>query len=182
MRSLWGQPRGSSSLLDRTIRLHERRRAAFGKTGTGGWRWRPAPTGRAARPPPPNARAVVEALDSDKPEAARVLAAPLHSADLADLLETLDGARRSALLEATGPDLAPDVLADLDEPVRDRVLEIIDTAGIAAAAAALDTGDAARLIGGLDEPGRRRVLDAMPAAARRLVETVLSWPDDSAGA
>lgn len=120
---------------------------------------------RASRPPPASerARAFVEALDSDKPEAARVLAAPLHSADLADLLETLDGARRSALLEATGPDLAPDVLADLDEPVRDRVLEIIDTAATAAAAA-LDTDDAARPIGGLDEPGRRRVLDAMPAA------------------
>ncbi len=130
---------------------------------------------------PDRVRAVAAALASGDGAAARRLVAPLHSADLADLLEGLKSADRAALLAVIGPGLDPDALANLDETVRDRVLETIDDAGIAAAAAELDTGDAAYLIEDLDEGARRRVLDAMPDADRRLLETALSYPDSSAG-
>ena len=144
-------------------------------------------TGDTGRPPPASpltpglVRAVAAALGAGDSAAARRLAAPLHSADLADLLEALAEADRTALLGVIGAGLDPGVLADLDEPVRDRVLGTIDDAGIAAAAAGLDTGDAAYLIEDLDEGARRRVLDAMPAAGRRLLETALSYPENSAG-
>lgn len=126
-------------------------------------------------------RAVAAALDSGEAESARRIAAPLHSADLADLLEGLNTADRVALLAALGPALDPDVLVDLDEHVRDGVLETIDDARLAAAAAELDSGDAAALVETLEEDARLRVLDAMPEAERRLVEAALSWPESSAG-
>ena len=126
-------------------------------------------------------RAVAAALDSGEAESARRIAAPLHSADLADLLEGLNTADRVALLAALGPALDPDVLVDLDEHVRDGVLETIDDARLAAAAAELDSGDAAALVETLEEDARRRVLDAMPEAERRMVEAALSWPESSAG-
>ena len=126
-------------------------------------------------------RAVAAALDSDDAGSARRLAAPLHSADLADLLEALDAARRAALLAALGPALDADVLVDLDDHVRDGVLGTIDDARLAAAAAELDSGEAADLIETLEDDARRRVLDAMPDSDRRLVETALAWPESSAG-
>ncbi len=126
-------------------------------------------------------RAVAAALDSGEAESARRIAAPLHSADLADLLEGLNAADRVALLAALGPALDADVLVDLDEHVRDGVLETIDDARLAAAAAELDSGDAAALVETLEEDARRRVLDAMPDAERRMVEAALSWPESSAG-
>ena len=126
-------------------------------------------------------RAVAAALDSGEAESARRIAAPLHSADLADLLEGLNAADRVALLAALGPALDADVLVDLDEHVRDGVLETIDDARLAAAAAELDSGDAAALVETLEEDARRRVLDAMPDAERRMVEVALSWPESSAG-
>ena len=126
-------------------------------------------------------RAVAAALDSGEAESARRIAAPLHSADLADLLEGLNAADRVALLAALGPALGADVLVDLDEHVRDGVLETIDDARLAAAAAELDSGDAAALVETLEEDARRRVLDAMPDAERRMVEAALSWPESSAG-
>ena len=126
-------------------------------------------------------RAVAAALDSGEAESARRIAAPLHSADLADLLEGLNAADRVALLAALGPALDADVLVDLDEHVRDGVLETIDDARLAAAAAELDSGDAAALVETLEEDARRRVLDAMPDAERRMVEAALAWPESSAG-
>ena len=126
-------------------------------------------------------RAVAAALDSGEAESARRIAAPLHSADLADLLEGLNAADRVALPAALGPALDADVLVDLDEHVRDGVLETIDDARLAAAAAELDSGDAAALVETLEEDARRRVLDAMPDAERRMVEAALSWPESSAG-
>lgn len=141
-------------------------------------------TDRAGCPPltPDTVRAVAAALAAGEDDDARALVAPLHSADLADLLEALNAADRAALLALIGPGgLDPDVLADLDEAVRDRVLATIGDSEIAAAATELDTDDAASLVEGLDHAARRRVLDAMPAADRRLVEAALSYPDSSAG-
>lgn len=142
-----------------------------------------AATPDSTRPPPApdSALAVAAALEAGDEAAARRLAAPLHSADLADLLEALSAPDRAALLEALGPGLDPDTLAELDEPVRDSVLESIDAAEIAAAAAELDTGDAAYLVEDMEDSARRRVLDAMPAADRRLLEAALSYPENSAG-
>ena len=139
---------------------------------------------RAGRPPltPDTVRAVAAALAAGEDDDVRALVAALHSADLADLLEALNAADRAALLALIRPGgLDPDVLADLDEAVRDRVLATIGDTEIAAAAAELDTDDAARLVDGLDQGARRRVLDAMPVADRRLVEAALAYPDSSAG-
>ncbi len=126
-------------------------------------------------------RAVAEALAAGDGDGARALTAPLHSADLADLLEALNADDRAALLAALGPGIDPGMLADLDEPVRDDVLGSIDDAEIAAAASELDTDDAAYLIEGMEEGARRRVLDAMPPADRQLLEEALAYPERSAG-
>jgi magnesium transporter len=126
-------------------------------------------------------RRVAEALATGRPERAVELARPLHAADLADLLEALKPDDRTALVDALGPELEPEALADLDEHVRDLVLEEIEPEDIAAAAAELDTADAAYLIEDLDAAERRRVLEAMPAAGRELLEATLAYPESSAG-
>jgi magnesium transporter len=126
-------------------------------------------------------RGVAEALAAARPEEAVALARPLHAADLADLLEALRPDDRTALVNALGPALDPEVLADLDEHVRDLVLEAIKPEDIAAAAAELATDDAAYLIEDLDAGERQRVLEAMQAAEAELLEAVLAFPESSAG-
>jgi magnesium transporter len=126
-------------------------------------------------------RKVAEALESGRPEAAAALAKPLHAADLADLFEALRPDDRSLLLDALGPALEPEALADLDEHVRDRVLEEIEPAEIATAAAELDTDEAVYLIEDMTASERQAVLEAMPAAGRERLEAALAYPEDSAG-
>ena len=126
-------------------------------------------------------RAVTDALDESGPDDALMLVAHLHAADLADMLEALRPDDRHDLIAALGSSLDPEVLADLDEHVRDRVLEDIDPSAIAAAAAELDTDDATYLIEDLGAVAQRQVLEAMPAADRALVEAALAYPDNSAG-
>lgn len=126
-------------------------------------------------------RAVKDALGSNRADDAVALVDSLHAADLADMLEALRPDDRQELIGALGPTLDPEVLADLDEHVRDRVLEAIDPAAIAAAAAELDTDDATYLIEDLGAVAQRKVLEAMPAADRELLEAALAYPDNSAG-
>src|SRR6476661_2362913 len=68
---------------------------------------------------------VRDALADGNQLLAAAVARPLHAADLADLLQQLEGHDRSALIDALGPDFDPDTLAYLAEFVRDQVIEAL---------------------------------------------------------
>ncbi|MGF1658740.1 MAG: magnesium transporter [Rubrimonas sp.] len=131
------------------------------------------------------ARDVVAALDADDgagdaAELARLLA-PLHEADIADLIEQLDSPRRHALVEALDPETLSEVLAELEEGARDAVLARLDPARLAAAVRELDSDDIVYLVEDLDEEDQKRVLEGLDASDRIVVEQALSYPDYSAG-
>ncbi len=126
-------------------------------------------------------RAVREALDRGDIERVEELVLPLHYADTADLFERLSGSDRMLVLDIIRPHLEADMLAELDEAVRDEVLAELHAEEVAAAVTELETDDAVGLIEDLDEETQQEILDAMPAAERAVLEQGLSYPEDSAG-
>ena len=104
----------------------------------------------------------------------------LHPSDLADFLQNICPLRRDAL-DVLGEDMAPEVVSELDETVRDEVIEHIGTEQLAAVVAELETDDALEIIKDMDEGGQRKVLDAIPVEDRTVIEESLAYPEDSAG-
>ena len=78
-------------------------------------------------------RDAIVALDSDDEVAIREIVSPLHSAEVADLIEMLHGQTRNQLVEFLRPTFDPVILTELDETIRDEVAEELGTETIAKA-------------------------------------------------
>lgn len=70
---------------------------------------------------------MLDAVEAGDDETARELIAPLHPADIADLIELAARDEREGLLKALSPLINPDVLAELSEHLREELLEQIGT-------------------------------------------------------
>jgi magnesium transporter len=125
--------------------------------------------------------AVEEALDRGDGESVRALIEPLHDADIADLLQSLDADERREFVGMIRAEFRPGILVELDERVRDEVVDQLGPVETAAAVAELDTDDALDVIAELDEEEQQQILEAIPAADRTLIEQGLAYPEDSAG-
>ncbi len=124
---------------------------------------------------------VVEALATGDGARVKDLIAPLHYADVADLLEHLSAEERHALIDVIRDDFDAEILSELDETVRDEIIEWLGIADVAAAVAELESDDAVQIIEELDEAEQQKVLEAIPAGERTLIEEGLAYPEDSAG-
>ena len=124
---------------------------------------------------------VVEALAAGDGARVKDLIAPLHYADVADLLEHLSAEERHALIDVIRDDFDAEILSELDETVRDEIIERLGIADVAAAVAELESDDAVQIIEELEEAEQQKVLEAIPAGERTLIEEGLAYPEDSAG-
>jgi magnesium transporter len=124
---------------------------------------------------------VVEALAADEQGRLAELIEPLHHADIADLLERLGADDRDQVVDILRDDFDPEILAELDETVRDHVIERLGVEEVVAALQELDSDDALDVVEELDEDEQQQVLDAIPVGDRTLIEEGLSYPEDSAG-
>ena len=125
--------------------------------------------------------AIRAALDVGGQTEAATLAATLHIADQADLLEQLGPEERSALIGEIRDELDPELLAHLNGTVRAEILEILSPEEVGAAIAELETDDAIDLLEDLDKPKRKALIKALPAPDRVAIEQGLTYPEDSAG-
>ena len=126
-------------------------------------------------------RAVARAIDEGNGRRLYRLIRPLHPADFADLIERSSGPERRLLVTVVGRFFDPDILAELDETVREEIIPYLGDDILAQAVAALPSDDAVEVLGELDEAGQARVLRAIPERDRVLVEEGLSYEDESAG-
>jgi magnesium transporter len=131
--------------------------------------------------PPETIRAVRDALEAEDKAAVEALVEPLHPADVAYVLEQLNGEERERLIAIIRPSFDAETLSHLDETVREEVIELLGPGEVAAAVSELDSDDALDLIEDLDEGEKRRILDAIPAEERALLEQGLAFPEESAG-
>ena len=125
--------------------------------------------------------AVSEAARAGQAKRVRRLIHPLHFSDVADLLERLPSDVRYQVVDHCRRTLAPEVLPELDDAVRDEVLDILEPKQVAAAVSDLSTDDAVEILEDLDHATRQEILTEVGPEDRLLIEDSLSYPDDSAG-
>lgn len=126
-------------------------------------------------------RAVLDAVEAGDFEEARARVEPLHPADIADLIELTPAEDRAALASAIADRIDGDVLAEMNDWVRDALVDALEPRQIADIAAELDTDDAVAIIEDLDADEQREVLRALDPDDRAAIEEALSYPEESAG-
>jgi len=124
---------------------------------------------------------VLDAVEAGDDETARRLVEPLHPADIADLIELARSDEREGLVKALAGIISPDVLAEMNEHVRESLLDEMEPQQVADIAGQLDTDDAVALIEDLDRDDQQAVLQRMEPDDRAAVEEALSYPEESAG-
>ncbi|MBK1634667.1 magnesium transporter [Rhodovulum adriaticum] len=106
---------------------------------------------------------------------------PLHPADIADLLEQLDGGHRRELLLLGAGLFQGEILSELDEGLREEVIAFLPPDVLADAVRDLESDDVVDLLEDLDTPQQEAILDALEEPDRIAVEQALAYPEFSAG-
>ena len=125
--------------------------------------------------------AVLEAVDAGDAARVTALLQPLHAADIADLLEQIGAADRSALLALWSGEFDGDVLSELSDAIREDVMDALPPEVVAGALRELESDDLVDIVEDMDASDQSKLLDAMDAADRVAVQQALAWPEDSAG-
>ncbi|PQM29161.1 magnesium transporter [Sphingopyxis lindanitolerans] len=126
-------------------------------------------------------RDVIDLAEAGEVEAARERVGRLHPADIADLFELVSDEDRPLLAHVLGDMLSPDVLAEMNEHVRERLIDLLAPEQVAEIASELDTDDAVAIIEDMEEDEQQAVLQAMEPEDRAAIEDALSYPEETAG-
>ncbi len=126
-------------------------------------------------------RRVRDALDQGETDAVYDLVEPLHPADIADLFELLHADERAPLAKAISDLMGGEVIAELNDHVRELLVESLPAGTVADLAEQLDTDDAVAMIEDLDEDDQQAVLAEMEPEDRAAIESALAYPEESAG-
>ncbi|MEZ5734855.1 MAG: magnesium transporter [Novosphingobium sp.] len=126
-------------------------------------------------------RNVREALHEGDTDRVYELVEPLHPADIADLFELTEQDQRLPLARAIGDMMSVEVIAELNDHVRELLVEELPAPIVAEIAEQLETDDAVAMIEDLDEEDQRAILAEMEPEDRAAIETALAFPEESAG-
>jgi magnesium transporter len=119
---------------------------------------------------------ILTALE-EKPQRLRGLLAPLHPADIADLLERLPQRRRESLVLHIPSNIIGDVLAELEEGAQEHLLSILTPEAVAQAVAELESDDTVDIVQHLEESQAEEAAERLDKKEKRL----LKYDPDSAG-
>jgi len=125
--------------------------------------------------------AILYAVDIDDRDKLVELMEPLHSADIADLLEQINPFDRSRLIRLYDKEFDGDILSELDESVREEVISVLNPDVLADAVREMESDDVVDLLEDLEEPQQETILDALEDSERIAAEQALSYPENSAG-
>jgi magnesium transporter len=124
---------------------------------------------------------VLDAVADGDDATARELVAPLHPADVADLIELAARDEREGLVKALAGIVDADVLAEMNDYVREGLLDALEPQQVADLAGQMETDDAVAILEDMEEDEQRAVLRAMEPDDRAAIEEALSYPEESAG-
>jgi magnesium transporter len=130
---------------------------------------------------PEYVRAVRDALEEGDKGAVYDLVEPLHPADIADLLELFERDERASLAAAITDLMSSEVIAELNDWVREDMMEALAPEAVATIAEQLDTDDAVQLIEDLDEDDQQAILAELEPEDRAAIESALAYPEETAG-
>ena len=109
------------------------------------------------------------------------LVEPLHPADIADLIELFDPDERRDFAVAITDLMSSDVIAELNDYVREDMMDSLSAGAVASIAGQLETDDAVQLIEDLDFADQQAVLAELDAEDRVAIESALAYPEETAG-
>lgn len=121
------------------------------------------------------------ALDQNDIELARDAISALHPSEIADVIESRPVRERDNVWNLVDAELEGDVLSHLQDAVRAEFLENMHPAEVADATKGLDADEAADILQDLPDDVADTVLLAMDEQHRQRIESVLTYPEDSAG-
>ncbi|MEL6540952.1 MAG: magnesium transporter [Pseudomonadota bacterium] len=124
---------------------------------------------------------VREALDAGDKGAVYDLVEPLHPADIADLLELFDKDERTVLAASITDLMSSDVVAELNDHVREDMMEALAPVDVAAITEQLETDDAVQLLEDLDEADQKAIIAELEPETQAAVESALAYPEETAG-
>ena len=126
-------------------------------------------------------RSVADALNEGDGKAVYELVEPLHPADIADLLELFEREERYQLAATITDLMTSDVVAELNDYVREDMMEALPPEAVAQIVDQLETDDAVQLIEDLDEADQRDILAEIELEDRIAIQSALAYPEETAG-
>ena len=121
------------------------------------------------------------ALRSGTAAQVRQLLASLHAAEIGDLLQSLPHGPREILWRLVDAEDKGEALIEVNDDVRAGLIEEMETDQLVAIIEGLHTDDLADLLQDLPGAVTHELLHSMDKQNRQRLETVLSYPEDTAG-
>jgi magnesium transporter len=125
--------------------------------------------------------ALLEALENDSISDVQTTVDSLHPAEIALLLESLPLRERAVVWGLIDDDNHGEILVELNDEVRSKLIEDMDAEEVVAAAEGMELDDLADLVADLPKVVTDRVIESLSKEDRAQLESVLSFPEDTAG-
>jgi len=125
--------------------------------------------------------ALSNALESGTMQHARGMLNELSPAEIAHLLESLPHTERNIIWELVDHDKEGEVLIQVGEELRSKLIKNMSLSEMVNATEGMDVDDLADYIQALPEQLTTQVLTSLDTQHRERLESVLSYPEDSAG-
>jgi magnesium transporter len=122
-----------------------------------------------------------ELVESGDLEALDRFISVLHAADLAALFGLLSKAHWPQVVSRLSIGRISDLMEELPDHLRDDLAELLKPDQLTEAIEEMASDDAADVLADLPEPLARDLIEALPLEDRYEVETLLKYPEDSAG-
>ena len=106
---------------------------------------------------------------------------PLHPADIADIIEQLNTTDRARFIRLYDTEFYGDILSEIDEHIREEVISELKPDVLAEAVRDLESDDVVDIVEDLEEEQKETILNALDEGDRVAVQSLLSYPEQSAG-
>lgn len=124
---------------------------------------------------------LLEAIRKGKNQHIWKMLSDLHPAEIAHILESLPATERQLVWKMVNPDDEGEILLHVNDEVRAGLIKDMGNEALIAATDGMDMDDLADLLNDLPDMVIKEVLHSMGKQDRQRLESVLSYPEDSAG-
>ncbi|VAW61001.1 Mg/Co/Ni transporter MgtE, CBS domain-containing [hydrothermal vent metagenome] len=125
--------------------------------------------------------ALSEALESGTLQHAEGMLNALHPAEIAHLIESLPPRERFVIWSLVSRNLEAEVLISLGDEIRQTLIKDMSPEQLVHVAEDLEVDDSADFVQSLPDTVIDQVLHSLDSQHRKMLESVLSFPEDSAG-